>query len=89
MGFDSSHSTLTKPQPAQRLIRCHAGDEGSRVRRNPRPRLYLYDRQKQRWTIVADGLPSTNVTALSEGNGYIYIGTDNGLVRVQENKLQP
>jgi ligand-binding sensor domain-containing protein len=51
--------------------------------------LYLYDRQKQRWTIVTEGLPSTNVTALAEGNGYIYIGTDNGLVRIQENKIQP
>jgi len=51
--------------------------------------LYLYDRQKQRWTIVTDGLPSANVTALAEGNGYIYVGTDNGLVRIEENKIQP
>jgi len=51
--------------------------------------LYLYDRQKQRWTIVTDGLPSTNVTALAEGNGYIYVGTDNGLVRIEESKIQP
>jgi ligand-binding sensor domain-containing protein len=51
--------------------------------------LYLFDRQKQRWTIVTDGLPSANVTALAEGNGYIYVGTDNGLVRVEENKIQP
>jgi len=51
--------------------------------------LYLYDRQKQRWTILTDGLPSTNVTALAQGDGYIYIGTDNGLVRIQENKIQP
>jgi len=32
--------------------------------------------KKQRWTIVTDGLPSTNVTALAEGNGHIYVGTD-------------
>ena len=51
--------------------------------------LLLYDRQKQRWTIVTDGLPSTNVTALAEGNGHIYVGTDNGLVRIEENKIQP
>jgi len=51
--------------------------------------LYLYDREKQRWTIVGEGLPSLNVTALAEGNGYIYIGTDNGLVRIEENKIQP
>ena len=51
--------------------------------------LYVYDRQKQRWSVVTDGLPSANVTALAEGNGYIYVGTDNGLVRVEENKIQP
>jgi hypothetical protein len=36
---------------------------------------------------VAEGLPSANVTALTAGNGYIYVGTDNGLVRVPENNL--
>jgi len=46
--------------------------------------LYVYDRQKERWTVVTDGLPSANVTALAEGNGYIYVGTDNGLVRIEE-----
>ena len=51
--------------------------------------LYVYDRQKQRWSVVTEGLPSTNVTAVAEGNGYIYIGTDNGMVRVEENKIQP
>jgi len=49
--------------------------------------LYVYDRQKERWAVVTDGLPSANVTALSEGNGYIYVGTDNGLVRIEESKF--
>jgi ligand-binding sensor domain-containing protein len=49
--------------------------------------LYLYDRQSGRWSVVTAGLPSLNVTALAFGNGYIYIGTDNGLVRVPEQKL--
>jgi ligand-binding sensor domain-containing protein len=49
--------------------------------------LYVYDREKERWTVVTDGLPSMNVTALAEGNGYIYVGTDNGLVRIEESKL--
>jgi ligand-binding sensor domain-containing protein len=49
--------------------------------------LYLYDRQSGRWSIVHDGLPSLNVTALAAANGYIYIGTDNGLVRIPEQKL--
>jgi len=51
--------------------------------------LYLYDRQANRWSIVDSGLPSLNVTALARGNGYIYIGTDNGLVRIPEQKLHP
>jgi hypothetical protein len=51
--------------------------------------LYVYDREKQRWTVLTDGLPSFNVTALTESNGFVYVGTDNGLVRIQELKLQP
>jgi ligand-binding sensor domain-containing protein len=49
--------------------------------------LYLYDRQSGRWSVIRDGLPSLNVTALASANGYIYIGTDNGLVRIPEQKL--
>jgi ligand-binding sensor domain-containing protein len=49
--------------------------------------LYLYDRQSGRWSVIHDGLPSLNVTALAATNGYIYIGTDNGLVRIPEQKL--
>jgi ligand-binding sensor domain-containing protein len=49
--------------------------------------LYLYDRQSGRWSVVEGGLPSLNVTALARGNGYIYVGTDNGLVRIPEQKL--
>ena len=49
--------------------------------------LYVYDRQTGRWSVIQNGLPSSNVTALAGGNGYIYIGTDNGLVRIPEQKL--
>jgi ligand-binding sensor domain-containing protein len=42
-----------------------------------------------RWTTVNEGLPSLNITALAQDNGYIYVGTDNGLVRIQEQKLHP
>jgi len=49
--------------------------------------LYLYDRQSGRWSVIHDGLPSLNVTALAAAGGYIYIGTDNGLVRIPEQKL--
>jgi ligand-binding sensor domain-containing protein len=51
--------------------------------------LYVFDRETQRWTKVNEGLPSSNVTALAQSNGNIYVGTDNGLVRIQEQKLQP
>ena len=49
--------------------------------------LYLCDRQSRRWSVIDTGLPSLNVTALAIGNGYIYVGTDNGLVRIPEQKL--
>jgi ligand-binding sensor domain-containing protein len=51
--------------------------------------LYIYDRTSSRWSVVREGLPSQNVTALAASNGYIYVGTDNGLARVQEQKIQP
>ncbi len=49
--------------------------------------LYLYDRQSGRWSVMRDGLPSLNITAFAYSNGYIFIGTDNGLVRIPEQKL--
>jgi len=49
--------------------------------------LYVYDRHSGRWAVITEGLPSGNVTAFSSANGYIYIGTDNGLVRIPEQKL--
>jgi ligand-binding sensor domain-containing protein len=49
--------------------------------------LYVYNRTSGRWTIVTDGLPSLTVTALAFGQGYLYIGTDNGLVRIAEQNL--
>jgi ligand-binding sensor domain-containing protein len=51
--------------------------------------LYVFDRETLRWTTVNGGLPSLNVTALAQDKGYIYVGTDNGLVRIQEQKLHP
>lgn len=49
--------------------------------------LYLYDRTSGRWSVIEQGLPSLNVTALASANGYIYVGTDNGLVRIPERML--
>lgn len=49
--------------------------------------LAIYNRASGRWTTVATGLPSLNITALAARNGYLYIGADNGLVRVPEQDL--
>jgi ligand-binding sensor domain-containing protein len=51
--------------------------------------LYVYDRESGRWFGIEKGLPSANVTALASEGGYLYVGTDNGLVRAQEQKLHP
>jgi ligand-binding sensor domain-containing protein len=49
--------------------------------------LYVYNRGSGRWTVVREGLPSSTVTALAAENGIIYVGTDNGLVRIAEQNL--
>jgi hypothetical protein len=49
--------------------------------------LYVYDRGTNRWSVITQGLPSLTVTALAAGKGFIYIGTDNGLVRIPEQNL--
>jgi ligand-binding sensor domain-containing protein len=46
--------------------------------------LYVYDRAAGRWSNLTAGLPSRNVTALAAHGGYVYVGTDNGLVRFPE-----
>jgi hypothetical protein len=51
--------------------------------------LYVYDRDAARWTVITEGLPSLNVTALAESNGTIFAGTDNGLAKIPEQKLHP
>jgi hypothetical protein len=49
--------------------------------------LAVYNRGSGRWVRVTTGLPSLNVTALASGTGYLYIGTDNGLVRILESQV--
>ena len=49
--------------------------------------LYVYDRGSSHWTVITEGLPSATVTALASANGSIYVGTDNGLVRIPEQDL--
>jgi ligand-binding sensor domain-containing protein len=49
--------------------------------------LLAYNRQTQRWKTVDAGLPSMNVTALAAAGGVLYVGTDNGIVRMSEQAL--
>jgi ligand-binding sensor domain-containing protein len=49
--------------------------------------LFIYDRSSERWSVMRNGLPSLNVTAFASLNGYIYVATVNGLVRIPEQKL--
>ena len=49
--------------------------------------LMVYNRRSQRWRSIAAGLPSLNVTAFAAAGGILYIGTDNGLVKIQEDRL--
>ena len=50
--------------------------------------LFVYNRASGRWTNTTRGLPSKNVTALATCGGYLYVGTDNGLVRIREGALR-
>jgi len=49
--------------------------------------LAFLPKGEQRWRFWKTGLPSTNVTALAADDGNLYIGTDNGLVRIPERDL--
>jgi ligand-binding sensor domain-containing protein len=50
--------------------------------------LWTWSRSTGRWKQVTAGLPSENVTALAEHQGEIYVGTENGLVRIAEHLLE-
>ena len=50
--------------------------------------LLVGDASGTRWRTVSSGLPSLNVTALAIRNGEVYVGTENGLVKISEDKLQ-
>jgi len=50
--------------------------------------LFVFDRTSVRWTAHVAGLPSSNVTAIALHDGYVYVGTDNGLIRIPEQNLE-
>jgi ligand-binding sensor domain-containing protein len=49
--------------------------------------MLAFDERSGRWSVVTRGLPSLNVTAFAERDGVLYVGTENGLVRIAEDKL--
>jgi ligand-binding sensor domain-containing protein len=49
--------------------------------------LLVGDASGTRWKTVTVGLPSSNVTALALVKGTVYVGTDNGLVKIAEGRL--
>jgi ligand-binding sensor domain-containing protein len=49
--------------------------------------LAVYNRTSGRWNFFTSGLPSANVTAVEARGGVVYIGTDNGLVKVPESTV--
>jgi ligand-binding sensor domain-containing protein len=49
--------------------------------------LLVGDATGMRWKTITAGLPSLNVTALAIRNGVVYVGTENGLVKISEDKL--
>jgi len=50
--------------------------------------LWIDNLATGRWTNTTAGLPSANVTAIAAGNGSVFVGTDNGLVRYGEGDLR-
>jgi ligand-binding sensor domain-containing protein len=49
--------------------------------------LAVYGVSSGRWNYFTAGLPSQNVTAVEARGGILYIGTDNGLVKVPESSV--
>ena len=49
--------------------------------------MWVWSRATGRWRQITGGLPSENVTAFAEHSGEIYVGTENGLVRIAERLL--
>ncbi len=51
--------------------------------------LAVYNLASGRWNFWTAGLPSLNVTAIEARGGMLYVGTDNGLVKLPESTVSP
>ena len=50
--------------------------------------LAVFNVARERWSFITEGLPSLNVTAVAVGGGFVFVGTDNGLVKVAVGNFQ-
>ena len=50
--------------------------------------LLVYNTRDRRWTRISAGLASQNVTAITSDNQFVYVGTMNGLVRIEKRVLE-
>jgi len=50
--------------------------------------LLVGDASGTHWRTITAGLPSLNVTALAIDKGIVYVGTDNGLVKISASNLE-
>ena len=49
--------------------------------------VFVYDPGNRRWTPMTEGLSSLNATALASSSGKLFVGTDNGIVRMPIEKV--
>lgn len=49
--------------------------------------LLVYNTRDRRWTRISAGLASQNVTAITSDDRFVYVGTLNGLVRIEKRIL--
>lgn len=49
--------------------------------------LMIYNPQDRRWSRISAGLAATNVTALASDERFLYVGTANGLSRIDKERL--
>jgi ligand-binding sensor domain-containing protein len=49
--------------------------------------LFVYNVRERRWSRISAGLPSQNVTSITSTDRFIYVGTLNGLMRIEKRIL--
>jgi ligand-binding sensor domain-containing protein len=50
--------------------------------------VLVYNTRERRWTRISAGLTSQNVTAITSDDRFIYVGTLNGLTRIEKRVIQ-